>query len=439
MSYTVGTRLGILGGGQLARMLTEAATSLGLLPVIFTERVDDPAAQLGSKCILGNYSQVEKLKEFFSQVDSVIFENEFIPCSLLEEISKPYNTIFLPSLSAMALLQDKLNQKRVLQSLGIPTTPFLECPAGADLRAWVKSAIVHFGGECVLKWAQLGYDGKGTFFASPNTKDTDHDSTSLIDKAVSFCERAKSAKIAAEFIPRFIPKLIKNSGAILYAEQKISFKREVALVACRSALGAEGTKTGLLTNDFGSYPLVISQQQNGVCLKVLGPASAFGVSTKLEEDARNYAKKLAEAIPLYGTFAIEFFETDNGLLVNEIAPRVHNTGHFSLDASETSQFENHVRCVLGLPPGSTRSAAGFAMLNLLGPPGHVKNTSGGSLPPTPPSLHFHWYGKGELRPGRKMGHVTGVAASGASPKAAEAILSLVNELDLYEKNWQKSL
>jgi 5-(carboxyamino)imidazole ribonucleotide synthase len=376
--------VGIIGGGQLARMLAESAHRLGLHPIVLAASSDDPAARLAPDALYGSWQDPVVLRRFFLQAPLVAFENEFVPCEALEQASAGLGTRFLPELGTLFQLQDKIRQKEILYRLGIPTSPYEVLPRDARPDEWVRAMYARFEGAVVFKWAQLGYDGKGTCI-------TDH-----ADEAARFCAEAAAR------------------GMRVFVERRVAFRRELAVVACHSTSG-----------EFAAYPLVISQQANGICRLVSGPATALGVEGRLEPVAHGYARKLAEALPIHGTFAVELFETPEGeLWVNELAPRVHNTGHYTQDAAATSQFENHWRAVLGLPLGDVATAPGFAMLNLLGP-GEPPRL----LPPLSSRVHLHWYGKRESRPGRKLGHLNGRAGSAAEVKG------LVRELEACERIW----
>lgn len=381
--------VGILGGGQLARMLAEAAHRLGLVPVPLAESPDEPAAQVCPQTVVGSIDDPEALERFFARCPRVVFENEFVDCDRLERAARG-RVEFLPGLAAIRRLQDKLQQKQVLAELGIPNPPFRALDGGRDaVRGFVEDALAHFEGECVFKWARLGYDGKGTLIGPVDA-----------DVATAFCERAL------------------DRGVPLYVEQKVAFRRELSVVASYSLAG-----------ELAAYPLVVSEQQDGICKRVTGPATALGVDPRLERAAHEHARRLAERLSLFGTFAIELLHApDDEIWVNEIAPRVHNTGHFSQDAAATSQFENHWRAVLRLPLGPTATAPAFAMLNLLGP-ADVAPGPADRVPEPGAHAHLHWYGKRELRDGRKMGHLNGSAASAAELPA------LLDELRDLERRW----
>ena len=399
-SGSIGTRVGILGGGQLARMLVEAAYRLGLRPLVLAGSLRDPAAQLCPDAVLGTWDDPVVSRRFLAQVEVVAFENEFVSCEKLKEVAGEFpesrRPRFSPLLGSIFQLQDKLRQKEILSGLQIPSAPFLVYEPGGDLKVWVSSLIERFKGQFVLKWAQLGYDGKGIWISSGNL------STDLA-AAVEFSEAA---------LKRGVP---------LFAEQKIFFKRELALIGCYS-----------ITGEFKAYPLVISDQKSGICRLVQGPATALGVSQELERLATQYAQRIAETLPLHGCFALELFETEQGeLWVNELAPRVHNTGHYTLDAADTSQFENHWRALLGIPLGETRTAPAFAMLNLLGHEASTEKPKRIPLFKLPSRIHLHWYGKSELRVGRKLGHLNGLADQ---PRDLPALIKTLEEC---EKTWIK--
>lgn len=399
-------RVGILGGGQLARMLAESAFRLGMRPLVLAEGAAAPAAQVCPGSVFGSDTDPAALRRFFAQVELVAFENEFVDCDAIEEAvcgmgsgSKPE---FYPEVSVIRKLRDKLGQKECLKGLGIPSAEHDAYPEGErELRGWIAALVERFGGACVLKWAKFGYDGKGTCFVRGSRGPE-------LDAAAEFCERGLAR------------------GTRVYAERMVPFRREVSVVACRSVAG-----------EFAAYPLVVSEQRAGTCLRVTGPASSLGVAPGLELEAHAQARRLAEGAGLVGCFAVELFETrDGGLSVNEIAPRVHNTGHFTQDGAATSQFENHWRAVLGLPLGSVQCAPSFAMLNLLGPEGVALSAveAGASALPQPGGrAHLHWYGKSELRSGRKLGHLNAAAWTEGQ------VQTLVEELHAIEAEWAEGL
>ncbi|MBI2711916.1 MAG: ATP-grasp domain-containing protein [Bdellovibrio sp.] len=396
--------IGIIGGGQLALMLGDAAVQLGLDPLIFSGSKDDPAAQK-HKAILGTLGEADAVREFFSKAKKVIFENEFVDCDRLEDLGK--GTIeFLPSLSVIRLFQDKLEQKRALLRLGVDTAPFLELGLPQNIsKDTLREVLSKLGGSCVLKWSRMGYDGKGVLFLTEAELDQ--------PRVWDFLKNAGS------------------KGALIYAEKKIPFKRELAIIGLNSISG-----------DFLSYPLVVSEQTQGICSLVYGPATAAGVPESLQQKARTFAKKIAQSENLVGAFALEFFETQEGeILVNEIAPRVHNSGHYTQDAGMCDQFENHLRAVVGMPLGPVSSKGVFGMINLLGPQGLVRESMDGPFVRRwSEKVQLHWYGKKEISPFRKVGHLNAydpTATASAPSQGSQQVL--VRTLQSARDEWEKKL
>lgn len=387
--FSSGFRLGILGAGQLARMLAEAASRMGITPVVYTDTKDTSAGKMTVQHALGTIQDESALKAFFSEVDLAILESEFLPVDLLERSRGSVEV--LPVLSAVAETRDKLKQKQLFQRLGLPTSAFIDYD-GRPIEQWIAHAASFFGGSCVFKWGQLGYDGKGVFVLKQHASEK--------DAAKVFCLGAL------------------KKGVSLFAEARVEFRRELAIV------GVHSTKA-----EFASYPLVVSEQYRGICRQVTGPATQLGATIEQETLATEFLKQIAQATGLVGCFAIELFESHEGtLLINELAPRVHNSGHYTQNASGTSQFENHLRAVLGLPLGSTESFGVFVMRNLLGPEGVSQNAEGALLPLCPAAAHLHWYEK-DLRPFRKLGHINAVV------RDVEALPRAIAMIDHAERNW----
>ncbi len=382
-------RIGLLGGGQLARMLAEQVLRLGLTPVVFAESANAPAAQVCREIHVGALDDLESLRRFFNDVDLVTFENEFVDTVLLSAGAADENVPFVPPLPAIAILQDKLSQKRLLAANAIPSAPFLEQDHEESNHLFVERVFAHFPEGAVFKWSRMGYDGHGVLITAPG------DDSSRFD---AFFERGRAR------------------GAAIFAEERIDFTRELAMIA------VQGDDEAVF------YPLVISQQENGICRYVHGPASAFGSPPHLEEAARATCARVAGAASLKGAFALEFFETSSGeLLVNEIAPRVHNSGHYTQNACSASQFENHIRAATGMQLAEIHTAPAFAMLNILGPVG-VDFSAETIEPPRPgPATHVHWYGKDRIKSRRKLGHINASAESSAALEAAIAEMRAIDQ------------
>ena len=353
LNHPPGFKLGILGGGQLARMLALASYPLGILPYIFAKNQTEPATQVSPYLFLGDVNDHNSLKNFLKNCDVVTFESEFLDAKLLDTLSKELNVRIYPSPSLMGQLQDRLTQKQILFKYKIPTAPYLEINTWADFQK-----IKNLSSQIVMKQRRFGYDGYGTFFIQASS-----------DKSVWDEIQAKSPY-----------------GFI--AESKIHFKRELALILARDQQG-----------QVIDFPLVESKQTHARCDWVIGP-----VKHKKETQLRNKLKLFLKKIDYIGVIAFELFDTGKELLVNEIAPRVHNSGHYSLDALTLSQFQAHVMAVAGFKLPKPKLLSPFAMTNLLG------------LTSTGPywnadwfnknqNSHLHWYGKIENRKDRKMGHI----------------------------------
>lgn len=344
------TTVGILGGGQLARMMALAGAPLGLRFLVMDTVADACAGQF-APLIVGDWRDQDALAEFASKVDVATFDFENVPAESAQWLAQ--RVPVFPSPRALAVAQDRLAEKTLFRELGIPVPDFADITSRADL----DEAIDRLGTPCILKTRRLGYDGKGQFRIK-----------TVADAAAAW--DALGAQAA-------------TVGLIL--EGFVAFERELSVVAVR---GRDG--------EFRTWPLTENWHVDGVLSASLAPAK---VDTALAEVAFAHARRLAEALDYVGVFALELFCRDGMLLANELAPRVHNSGHWTIEGSETSQFQNHLRAVLGLPLGDTRMLGMTSMLNWIGVmPGAsaVLREAGG---------HWHDYGK-ESRTGRKVGHAT---------------------------------
>ena len=344
------TTVGILGGGQLARMMALSGAPLGLRFRVLDNVADACAGQF-APMVVGDYTDGAALAEFASQVDVATFDFENVPAEsarwLVERVP------VFPNPRALAVAQDRLAEKTLFRELGIPVPEFADIPS----REALDVAVGRLGTPCILKTRRLGYDGKGQFRIKSPT-DVDAAWAALGPQAASV-------------------------GLIL--EGFVHFERELSVVAVR---GRDG--------EFRAWPLTENWHVDGVLSASLAPAA---VDAALQASALSHARKLAEALDYVGVFALELFCRDGVLLANELAPRVHNSGHWTIEGSETSQFQNHLRAVLGLPLGDTRMIGLACMLNWIGAmpdAGPVLREAGG---------HWHDYGKSP-REGRKVGHAT---------------------------------
>ena len=389
--------VGVLGGGQLGSMLADAAGRLGLDVTIAIDDPLAPAALGRHRLVVGPLGSSGTLAALARHARLVTWESENADLSHVPAAELAFGLGFAPGPAAMAVLQDKLRQKALLEELGIDSARYDGWDGRSPADGWLARVLETFGPRAVLKWARHGYDGRGVMVLRGAAADR--------AAALAFVRAAARRDVA------------------VYAEAHVPFRRELSLVVTRTAHGT-----------VAAYPLVISTQERGVCDRVIGPATAFGVPARFEAAACAIARRIGERLDLVGTYAVEFFEdrTDR-LLVNEIAPRVHNTGHWTLDAGVTSQFENHWRALLGLRLGPTRPAGAFAMLNLLGPADVNEDATRLAPPTVSRGAHLHWYGKSRVRPGRKMGHVNLTAPD------AETLRARLAEADRERQAWYRAI
>ena len=353
--------VGILGGGQLARMLALSGAPLGLRLLVMDSVADACAGQF-APLLVGDYRDQQALAQFAEKVDVATFDFENVPAESAEWLAA--RVPVFPSPRALAVAQDRLAEKTLFRELGIPVPEF----AAVSDRAGLDAALAAVGTPCILKTRRLGYDGKGQFRIR-----------SLADADAAWEALGAQAGKVGLIVEAFVP-----------------FERELSVVAVR---GRDG--------EFRTWPLTWNWHVDGVLSASLAPAR---VEPALADTAIAHARRLAERLDYVGVFALELFCRDGVLLANELAPRVHNSGHWTLEGAETSQFQNHLRAVLGLPLGSTAMLGHACMLNWIG-----------AMPEAGPVLaepggHWHDYGK-EPRAGRKVGHAT-VRADNALELAA---------------------
>lgn len=357
-------RIGIIGAGQLGRMLALAGYPLGLEFVFLDQSEDAPGAQVG-RILCGAFDDPERLAQLARDVDVVTFEFENVPVATLEPIAaaKP----FWPPVAALGASQDRLHEKNLFRKLKIPTPPYAAVDTPADLHAAVKE----IGLPGILKTRRLGYDGRGQFRL----------------RQASDIEAAWNAL---------------GSVPLIY-EGFVNFSREVSIIGARSTRG-----------ETRFYPLSANTHEAGILRYSIAPYR----HTSLQQQAQTYLKRLLRHFDYAGVLTIEFFVQGGRLIANEMAPRVHNSGHWTIEGAQTSQFENHVRAILGLPLGETSPIGHCAMINFIGSIpalGNILRVSG---------VHFHSYGKAP-RPNRKLGHCTITAPSaGARNRALKQLLRL---------------
>ncbi|MBC6418696.1 MAG: 5-(carboxyamino)imidazole ribonucleotide synthase [Prochloron sp. SP5CPC1] len=355
-------RVGVIGGGQLALMMAGAAKALGIELVVQTPNDSDPAVKVAADTILAPIEDSVATAELGKSCDVITFENEFIDLAALSSLESQ-GVCFRPSLSALSPLLDKYSQRCYLRDMGLPVPQFVALSEEEKISS-------PFGESVVLKACRHGYDGQGTFILHS------------LEALAKTCQRCQ--------------------GQAMVLEEYIPFQKELAIIASRS-----------VTGEVAIYPVVETQQEKQVCRRVIAPAS---ISVSIKEQVEAIASTLLNQLGYVGVLGIELFLTpDNKVLVNEIAPRTHNSGHYTLDACSTSQFEMHLRAVAGLPLGDPGlKCPGAVMVNLLGYEHSREDYREvreqiGALERT----YVHWYGK-TSRPGRKLGHVTILAGESES-------------------------
>jgi 5-(carboxyamino)imidazole ribonucleotide synthase len=349
-----GSMIGIVGGGQLGRMLSMAAAQLGYRVHIFAPDTDSCAAEVSSNFTCAAFDDEAALGMFAQSVDVATFEFENIDAAPLAAITA--HAPLWPPLSALEIGQDRIAEKRFAEDLGGRTAPWREINSRADL----DRALLELGTPAILKTVRFGYDGKGQ---------------------ARIMKPADADEAWAD---------IGGQPAIL--EAMVSFKHEFSLIVARDQNGAIA---------FWDSPENV--HRDGVLATSTVPA--HDEIRQQVPAARAFARKCAERLGYVGVFAIEFFAGREGPVFNEMAPRVHNSGHWTIEGAVTSQFENHIRAVVGMPLGSTKLSNGrVEMRNLIGDAANDWAAIAGE-----PGAHLHLYGKGEARPGRKMGHVTQVS------------------------------
>lgn len=347
-----GSTIGVLGGGQLGRMLALAAARLGFDVAILTPDEDSPASRVAARTIVAEYDDPAALKALAAVAQVVTTEFENVPAAALRALAEAGLPV-APSAAALAAAQDRVTEKSFLNGVGVGTVPF----AAADDAGAVKTAAAELGAPVLLKTRRDGYDGKGQ----------------------AWVEHATDTAAAEAFAA------IGGKPAIV--EGRADFVRELSVIAAR---GRDG--------EIAVYPLAENHHENGVLRRTSAPAKA---SDKLREQAERIAAQILSGLDYVGVMGVELFELKDGrLLVNEIAPRVHNTGHWTQDGCEVDQFEQHIRAVAGWPLGPTHALAHVEMVNLLG-----EEALAWAKLAAEPETRVHLYGKREVKAGRKMGHV----------------------------------
>ena len=384
--------VGIIGAGQLARMMHQAAIPLGQSPRILADSPDDGAAVVARDVVVGDYRDLADLRRFAEGCDVVTFDHEHVPSGHIRALAAEGSTV-LPSADALRFAQDKAAMRERLGGLGLPCPAWSRLDGGPDGPgglAAVEALAAEHGWPVVLKAISGGYDGKGVWVVA-----TAEEAQTVIRDAAA-------------------------NGIDLMAEQAVPIVRELAAVVARSPFG-QGA----------AWPVVETVQREGICVEVLAPAP--GLAEEAADEAQKLALRIAVELDVVGVLAVELFEiADGSLIINELAMRPHNSAHWTIEGSRTSQFEQHLRAVLDYPLGSPELAAPVVvMANVLGGPDDVQPAGIDErvhhCMARWPDVKIHLYGKG-FRPGRKVGHVTALgddlAVVRARARAAADYLSL---------------
>jgi 5-(carboxyamino)imidazole ribonucleotide synthase len=362
--------VGMVGGGQLARMTHQAAIALGQSLHVLAVSSDDGAALVAADVQIGTHTDLDALRAFAKGCDVVTFDHEHVPADLIRALEADGVTVW-PSSAALRFAQDKAAMRARLAELGAPMPRWRRVTGIDD----VTAIAAETSWPVVLKATTGGYDGRGVWMVA---------------------SRAEAEAVLAD-----VPDLI--------VEERVALRRELAAVVARSPFGQVAT-----------YPIVETVQRDGICVEVIAPAP--DLSDDLAIAAEELAIRIASELGVVGILAVELFETADGLVVNELAMRPHNSGHWTIEGARTSQFEQHLRAVLDYPLGATGLTAPYVvMANVLGgEPGGMKiDERIHHLMAAEPSVKIHLYGKA-VRPGRKIGHVTALGSDLAKVRSSAA-------------------
>jgi 5-(carboxyamino)imidazole ribonucleotide synthase len=370
----------MIGGGQLARMTHQAAIALGQTLRVLAASRDDPAAQVTPDVVIGSYEDLDDLRRAADGAAVVTFDHEHVPTELLEKLMAEGATVAPPP-QALIHAQDKLVMRRRLDSLGVPVPRFAAVDSSDDVDAFVRRV----DGPLVIKTVRGGYDGRGVILTA---------------------DVARARDIVARYLADGVPVLL---------EERVAMRRELSALVARSPFG-QGA----------AWPVVQTLQRDGICVEVIAPAPKL--TDEIAAEASQLALRVAAELGVVGVLAVELFEAVDGrLLVNELAMRPHNSGHWTIDGANTSQFEQHLRAVLDYPLGDAGPTVPVTvMANVIGaprPPVMSIDERLHHLFARMPDAKVHLYGKGE-RPGRKIGHVNILGGPGGSPHDEEYVANL---------------
>lgn len=351
--------VGIIGGGQLGKMTILEGKKMGIKFIVLDPNVDCPAASIADELIVADFYDAGKLEELALKSNVITYEFEHINSDILMQLVAKGHQIF-PSPRTLSIIQDKLHQKELLRINGIPVPEFEKVDSIEEL----KRVVEKMGYPLLLKKRRGGYDGKGNYLIQEEND-----------------------------LMRAYDDLGGDQG-LLMVEKYIPFHKEVSVISARG-----------INNEIVLYPLAENNHQDNILRQTIVPA---GVNSTVEDKAKEISNKAMQTLEGAGIFCVEMFVLENGsVLVNEIAPRTHNSGHFTIEGCYTSQFQQHLRSILGYPLGDTSLIKPCIMVNLLGEKGYYGKGKliGGIDALKLPGVYLHYYGKAETRPQRKMGHV----------------------------------
>ncbi|SHF15200.1 5-(carboxyamino)imidazole ribonucleotide synthase [Alkalibacter saccharofermentans] len=378
-------KIGIIGGGQLGKMMINEASKLGISTAILDPGIDCPASPLANEAIVAAFNDKAALEELAKKTDVLTCEFEHISTEALKYL-EDHGYIVYPKAKSLEAIQNKYQQKKLLQDNSIPLGPFKK----ADSTESIKAAAAEYGYPLMVKSASGAYDGKGNYLVTSEEE---------ISEAYSS---------------------LNGDENLLYVEQFIPFTKEISVLCCRTMNG-----------EIVVYPVAENIHRDSILYETIAPAN---ITDKQTQDAEKLAKEICHMFDGVGMFCVEMFVHENGdILVNEVAPRPHNSGHYTIEACITSQFENHVRAVLGLPLGKTDLHSPVVMRNLLGEDGHegIPLVKGVSEALAYPGLTLHIYGKSTTKPQRKMGHFTVLAKTVeealSTADQAQSVLKIISE------------
>ncbi|WP_247731389.1 5-(carboxyamino)imidazole ribonucleotide synthase [Halovivax limisalsi] len=380
---TPGPTIGVVGGGQLGRMLGEAAAPLGVELLVLDPTPDCPASPVARDQLVADFDDEDAIRRLAERSDFLTFEIELADQDAMERVSEETGVPIHPKPATLRTIHDKLVQKRELEAAGIPVPPFRAVEDADDIRA----AIDDYGAPVMLKARTGGYDGRGNVPVESKA-----DADAAIDAVAG-------------------PAMV---------ESFVDYAREVSVIAVKGATDAETGETEVAT-----FPVGENVHREEILRETIVPTRS---SDAARERAHDVARDVLDVMDGRGVYGIEFFETDDEeILLNEIAPRPHNSGHWTIEGARTSQFEQHVRAVLGWPLGATDLRCPTVLVNLLGDVEESKPAALANVDRIHETAgaHLHWYGKAEARPLRKMGHVT---VTGSGTEDVETLLSEATEL-----------